>query len=62
MLWCVITCAVCCGGLGVAFLTASPPRLRLPRLSPKHLLRGCLASTLFLIAGLFAALAFSLAR
>ncbi|MEI8305989.1 MAG: hypothetical protein WCF99_02875 [Chloroflexales bacterium] len=62
MLWCVITCAVCCVGLGMTVLTAGRSRLRLVQISPRRIFSGCIASTLFLLAGIFATLAITLAR
>ncbi|WP_245669003.1 hypothetical protein [Chloroflexus islandicus] len=60
MVWCLASCVLCCIGLAIAALTFKPRPIRLPRLSPRHLLRGCLATT-FLIAGaIFLILAYSL--
>ncbi|WP_322496402.1 hypothetical protein [Chloroflexus sp.] len=46
MVWCLASCALCCIGLAIAALPFKPLPIRLPR----HLLRGCLATT-FRIAG-----------
>lgn len=57
MLWCLLIPAALCAGLGLAALTLDLRRIRPPRISPRRLLRGCLAGSLLLIAGLLAALA-----
>jgi hypothetical protein len=57
MIWCLITCAACCTGLSLAALIARPPQIRITRGTLRHWLRGCLATTLLLIAGLCVVLA-----
>lgn len=57
MLWCLLGGATVCAGLGLAALTLDPRRIRPPRLSPRRVLRGCLAGSLLLVAGLLVALA-----
>jgi|GEM_PF-1326099 len=57
MVWCLLSVAVAFAGLGAAALTFDLRRLRPPRTSPRALLRGCLAGSLIVVAGLLVALA-----
>ncbi|NWF79497.1 MAG: hypothetical protein HXY37_05530 [Chloroflexi bacterium] len=57
MIWCLLGPAAALVALGIAALTLDLRRMRAPRLSPLRALRGCLAGSLFLIAGLLVALA-----
>lgn len=62
MVWCLLAPAVALAALAAVALTFDPRTLRLPRLSPRRALRGCLAGTLVLLAGVFAAAAAALAH
>lgn len=57
MVWCLLGPAAALAALGLAALTLDAHALRPPRLSPRAALRGCLAGSLFLAAGLLVALA-----
>lgn len=57
MLWCLLSSAAVFAGLGLASLTLDARRIRPPRISPRRALRGCLASSLLVVAGLLVALA-----
>lgn len=62
MLWCVISLALVCGGLGLMVLMVPPARLRLPtlrapRVTAPAVLRGCLALSLLLLALLLGGIA-----
>lgn len=57
MIWCLLGLAATFAGLGLAALTFDARRLRPPQLSPRAMLRGCLAGSLIVVAGLLVALA-----
>ncbi len=60
MVWCFLSGATVLTLLGASAITVDPRRVRMPRLAPGRLLRGCLAAILLLIAALFACLAWVL--
>ncbi len=60
MIWCFLSGATVFALLGASALSFDPRRVRVPRLAPGRLLRGCLAASLLLIAALFACLAWVL--
>lgn len=57
MVWCLLGPAALIAGLGLAALTLDLRTVRMPRLSPRRALRGCLAGSLIAIAGLLVVLA-----
>lgn len=57
MLWCFLVPAAIFAGLGLTALTLDLRAIRPPRVSPRHVLRGCMAGSLLLIAGGLVALA-----
>ena len=63
MLWCLLPSTIICLILALLSLVAVPPRLPNPRrLSPKRLLRGCLASAFLLLSLLLGLITLALAR
>ncbi|WP_242604963.1 MULTISPECIES: hypothetical protein [Chloroflexus] len=60
MVWCLVSFATLCSGLAVLALTVKPERIRLPRLTLRRLLRGCLATTFLAAAAIFALLSYLL--
>lgn len=63
MLWCLVPSTITCLILALLSLVATPPRLPNPRrLSPRRLLRGCLAGTFLLLSLLLGLLTLALAR
>lgn len=61
-MWCLIAGALACLMLALVALVAQPFRLRLDRLNPMRLIRGCLALTFLLIALGLVGLALAVAR
>ncbi|MBX0331575.1 hypothetical protein K2Z83_28390 [Oscillochloris sp. ZM17-4] len=63
MLWCLIPSTIISLILALLSLIASPPRLPRPRrMSPRRLLRGCLAGTFLLLSLLLGLITLVLAR
>ncbi len=60
MAWCFWSGAIVLALLGLSALVLDQRRVRLPRLSPLRLLRGCFAALLLLIAALLGSLAWVL--
>ncbi|NTV64622.1 MAG: hypothetical protein HGA65_13975 [Oscillochloris sp.] len=63
MLWCLLPSAIISLILALLSLIAPPPRLPNPRrLSPRRLLRGCLAGTFLLLSLILGLITLALAR
>gem|GEM_PF-4027550 len=60
MVWCLASCMLLCVGLAILSLIAKPGRVWLPRLTFRRLIRGCLFTTFFSAAVIFALLSYLL--
>lgn len=62
MIWCITTLAVLALILAMTMLALPMRNLRLPRIRPARLLRGCAAATFLVVAVSLGLLAWSLAQ
>lgn len=61
MIWCITTLAALALALAMAVLALPMRNLRLPRIRPAHLLRGCVATMFLVVAVSLGLLAWSMA-